>query len=392
MKGTKLFCINHNYSVKRIFFKNEQIYDPYFTKNEYVIIDNNSSHTYIINNSIKFFLEAFLLPIKYKKALRKFSKFTNSNQRQISGVFLSFFNSMVSNNILVESNQSKIELIQDKGILVDGYKNYQLLGRNEISTTYLATQTSTNNVHILKCFASDNFIAPKLYSKYIKLNKSSGFSKCLAYIQDSNCLVFEFCAGKKLSDLIKNKGLLINQKLQIVKQVLLAIQYLHSTGMVYGDIDVSNIIIDKNNNIKFIDLETLFDCDDNEYGISSGNVLCLTPENINTNVFKPINGLPNSFKTDIYQIGNLIYVLFYNQYPFSGFTWKELVGNIQKKQVCFPEILPGQNSCFYNLLQSFILKLMNKDLKDRPESIKEVINNWNDILKKINLYDKSKTL
>ena len=68
--------------------------------------------------------------------------------------------------------------------------------------------------------------------------------------------MLEYVQGKSLQDLLRSRGekrFDENESRFIIKQLLLAIEYLHSRGIVHWDIKLENMILDEEFNLKIID-------------------------------------------------------------------------------------------------------------------------------------------
>jgi len=69
----------------------------------------------------------------------------------------------------------------------------------------------------------------------------------------------ELCHGKSLNHLVKNAdlkkspGVLESKVKVIVYQIVSALIYIHSLGIVHRDLKLDNILIDSNDKIKIID-------------------------------------------------------------------------------------------------------------------------------------------
>lgn len=67
-------------------------------------------------------------------------------------------------------------------------------------------------------------------------------------------LVMEFVEGQELFDLVRiEKFLTESRALQIFSQLVTAVGYLHSMGMVHNDLKLENVLIDKDDEITLID-------------------------------------------------------------------------------------------------------------------------------------------
>ena len=105
----------------------------------------------------------------------------------------------------------------------------------------------------------------------------------------------------------------------IIAQVIDCLFYIHSTGLIYGDIKAENILISQNGTIKI--------CDFNLSGTPSmlantvqGTICYISPEMIEDD--------KRTYKTDFWSMGVLIHLLFYRKYPFKNKNQRDLLRNI----------------------------------------------------------------
>jgi calcium-dependent protein kinase len=113
----------------------------------------------------------------------------------------------------------------------------------------------------------------------------------------------------------------------IVKQLLSAIMYCHSRGVVHRDIKPENILIDSMTadgkiDIKLIDFgAALFIPPDTKISERSGTPYYIAPE--------VLSGKYNE-KCDIWSIGVILFILLSGTPPFNGFTDEEIMDNVKK--------------------------------------------------------------
>lgn len=148
----------------------------------------------------------------------------------------------------------------------------------------------------------------------------------------------------------------------VIKQVLLALAYLHGENAIHRDVKVDNILVNSMDpdpclgpRIKLADFGfTKYVCDvDKKERTVLGTRLCMAPE--------LVNKVPYDNKVDIWAVGVLAYYLLtYGHYPFPGIT-KEVVDNKIKNNV--PEMGLLENTACPDVAKKFILKCLHKDIE-----------------------------
>jgi serine/threonine protein kinase len=136
-------------------------------------------------------------------------------------------------------------------------------------------------------------------------------------------LTMEYLEGVTLADLLKNPKkypLTSVQKFNIIRQLLVALEYAHQHNCIHADLKPSNIFVLKNASIKIID-----------FGIA--NAVTEIPQNNSINKFLPeslqayssayatteiIIGKKPDIKDDLYAVSCIIYQLLSRQHPYEN--------------------------------------------------------------------------
>ena len=168
-----------------------------------------------------------------------------------------------------------------------------------------------------------------------------------------------------LKHYLKRKTLTIYQKNNIIKQILLAVQYLHYNKVIHRDIKSENILVD-NEKIYLADFGTCCILPEFEY---FGKTAIGTPYYISPEI---IEGKEYTYQTDIYSLGCLFCEMYKNKLPYNGSNLGSLYYNVMHSK----KIIKFNNSKIDNLIK----KMITKNHIDRP-LIQNVIYEFDSIYK-----------
>ena len=139
---------------------------------------------------------------------------------------------------------------------------------------------------------------------YPLLPKMYGTIKCT----DCKCLIIEFLDGSTLVN-IKKFHFNEDEKITIIFQLMLIINYLHKNQFIYRDLKPDNVIIDDNNTAFIIDFDNMIkftETTDNEQHTLGFSTVYVAPEAEQGKV---------CYANDIYSLGQMIYYIFNEKDP-----------------------------------------------------------------------------
>ncbi|MCC7429553.1 serine/threonine-protein kinase PknK, partial [bacterium] len=165
-----------------------------------------------------------------------------------------------------------------------------------------------------------------------------------------------------------------------LKQICTAIRYIHSHGIIHGDIKSSNILVTKTGNVKILDFGLAQRINEFEANSISGTIEYLPPE--------VLKGQAVSFQTDLYSFGVVLYEILTNELPYKNDDlFSEFFGKLTnpiKSPTEKNKIIPQE-------LSNVVLKLIERDASGRYQTINEVIEDLNKFLTEKIPYEEQST-
>jgi Serine/threonine protein kinase len=140
------------------------------------------------------------------------------------------------------------------------YRLDQVLGSGELGVVYRVASTSDHSQKRIVKFCLDNALVGSLAHEREHLNRlltlglgrwSPGIARLYAYNLDTQLpyLVYEYCPGSDLSAEVRRVrqqtggGFPPENALQLVTQIAGALAFVHSRGLVYGDLKPANVVL-----------------------------------------------------------------------------------------------------------------------------------------------------
>lgn len=176
--------------------------------------------------------------------------------------------------------------------------------------------------------------------------------------------VMDFLGGGDLFHFIKKQPdsrLTLGTAKQFAAQVIVALSFLHSKGILYRDLKPENILLTTEGRIVLADFGLSKDLETADaaqhQGATSvvGSPYYIAPEVLTVHSGSP----PYSISADWWSFGVLLYRMIYGKNPFTGRSKDELFTNILREDLTFQEKIPGDATA-----RDLIVRLLDK----RPES------------------------
>jgi len=178
-------------------------------------------------------------------------------------------------------------------------------------------------------------------------------------------LIMEVVNGEDLKSFLrKNTNLTMKKKLKIAIEILKGLEAAHEFGMVHRDLKPANVLLSKRGEVKLLDFGLAKPEEGGEdltqSGATVGSFRYMAPEQILNN--------PIDARTDLYAFGILLFYMLLGKIPFDA-TSNGGEFEIMEKQVRDPAPIPHDLDASIPLpLSNLILKLLEKNKQNRPES------------------------
>lgn len=169
-------------------------------------------------------------------------------------------------------------------------------------------------------------------------------------------IVMEFVEGRELSDIIRGERLDRAQAVEIVSQVLDALNYAHAAGIVHRDIKPGNIIILKDGTVKVTDfgIARIDSTSMTAHGSVVGTPSYMSPEQF--------TGGEIDRRSDIFSTGVVLFELLTGQKPFPGKSATEVMYRLLNHQ---PPAVTTLNPTLPIAMNAVVLKALSREPGDR---------------------------
>ncbi|XP_054168643.1 calcium-independent protein kinase C-like [Oppia nitens] len=275
----------------------------------------------------------------------------------------------VKQNILNEvdlnhnKNKAKVESLVPKRIRFKKYtfEDFHLikvLGRGSFGKVLLAELKDHSIYFAIKCLKKysviedDDIDSIMIERKVLAYGSSHPFICklfCTFQTQSYLCFAMEWCCGGDLMFHVQKSGKFDENKARFyASEILCAVEFMHSKGIIYRDLKLDNIMIDHKGHIRLVD-----------FGMCQGKIyredllpcnFCGTPEYMAPEIIK---GVKYNQSVDFWSFGVLLYEMVVGTSPFHGTDEDELLWNVCNEEIFYPLYL-SQN------IKKILVLLLNK--------------------------------
>lgn len=252
------------------------------------------------------------------------------------------------------------------GSQIDFYRIEGQVASSGMATIYRAIDTRNNRQVALKIPCPDMETDPLVFDRFKReasIGEKLNNPKVVRIFDDEKrsrlYMVMEWYEGQSLRKILDEGPLPHDRAIHIATEILDALEYIHSNGVVHRDLKPENIVVDSNDNIKLID-----------FGVASdSSARRLTYTNLTATLGSPhyispeqVKGGRGDSRSDIFAMGVILYEMLSGKLPFSGPSSlavmnDRLLNHPTPPRVADPSISPE--------LQEVVYRALERDPKNR---------------------------
>ena len=261
------------------------------------------------------------------------------------------------------------------GRQLGNYKIVGELGRGGMAVVYRAYQSSLNRYVAIKVlpphlgfdqefverFQREALAAAQLRHPNIVVIHDVGHEQGIYFI------VMELLEGRTLKEIIEGEGELpVEQATRIVEQVAGALDYAHRRGFVHRDVKPANIFVGDDGHTTLTDFGIAKAASEAQQLTRTG-MLMGTPEYMSP---EQAEGVEVDYRTDLYALGVVLYLMLVGQVPFRGTTPHAILHSVIYEpppplRRMRPDLSPG--------IEAVVLKAIDKQPERRYQSGAELV-------------------
>ncbi|KAG7456277.1 hypothetical protein MATL_G00250020 [Megalops atlanticus] len=226
---------------------------------------------------------------------------------------------------------------------IDSFALHKTLGRGSFGKVFLGEYKLTGQFFAIKALKKnvvvmgDDVESTIMEKRVLSLAWENPFLThlyCTFQSKENLFFVMEYLSGGDLMYHIQHcRTFDLQRSTFYAAEIVCALQFLHSKGIIYRDLKLENILLDSEGHIKISDFGL---CKENALGEARASTFCGTPDFIAPEI---VLGQKYGSSVDWWSFGVLLYEMLIGQPPFSGRNEEQLYRSIRTDSPFYPRWL-----------------------------------------------------
>ncbi|CCH46926.1 cAMP-dependent protein kinase type 2 [Wickerhamomyces ciferrii] len=269
-----------------------------------------------------------------------------------------FLKDRQASSISINSKLPEKSAISKGKYSLTDFQTMRSLGTGSFGRVHLARSVHNGRFYAMKVLKKERVVKMKQVEhtnderRMLAIVEHPFIIRMWGTFQDSRqvFMIMDYIEGGELFTLLRKSQRFPNPVAKFyAAEVCLALEYLHSHGIIYRDLKPENILLDKNGHIKLTDFGFSKEVKDVTY------TLCGTPDYIAPEV---VATKPYNKSVDWWSFGILIFEMLSGYTPFYDSSPMKTYENILNGQIKYPDY-------FHKDVLDLLQKLITKNLSER---------------------------
>ncbi|HEY6412462.1 MAG TPA: serine/threonine-protein kinase [Edaphobacter sp.] len=273
------------------------------------------------------------------------------------------------------------------GTRIGSYEIIDVLGHGGMGEVFRVRHLISDRVEAIKILLSASSTSAEMLDRFTleirllaTLNHPNIAALHTAFHHDNQLvMVMEYVEGADLGHRLSS-GVTLNRAIEYARQILTALEYAHTRGIIHRDIKPSNIMITPEERVKLLDFGLALGSPNSRLtttGALVGSMHYIAPEQI--------SGEPHDARSDLYAVGVTLYEMITGRLPIDGTTYPQVIAAHLQHNPVLPARL---NAGISEALSAIVMKALAKDKRERWQTAAEFL----DALKTISTDDASEVV
>jgi len=241
------------------------------------------------------------------------------------------------------SNSSSGDFLPNSGVTLEDFEVIKTIGKGGFGKVLKVRKRDNQKIYAMKVMNKTKISGQRqlqclIAEKNIMLNDNPFLIHLHYSFQTDTKLYFvmDYIPGGDMAFHLDSKGRFSEKEVRFfAAEIALALEHLHSCGIVYRDLKLENILLDRSGHICLTDFGLSKELD--SVG-STTKTVCGTPTYLAPEV---LLGQPYGNAIDWWSLGVVMYELFTGMNPFDARDFDAVLNNILHSTIVIPEYVPA---------------------------------------------------